>query len=337
MQQFIDKFSFLGRQMAETDFVPEDILEQARAENPWFTGAQIRHAIMSMAIDWLQTEKLEKWLAGYSDYFPTKQPHNIGLVMAGNIPLAGFQDLLCVLASGNKALIKTSSKDRVLTHFMIQAIERIWPEMNARIKIIEKLKSADAVIATGSNNSGRYFEQYFSKYPHIIRKNRNAVAVLSKDDNLKTIEAFGHDIFQYYGLGCRNVSKLMLPQGFDFDTFFIGLQSFSDIISHYKYKNNYEYNRTLLLLNKEKHYASDFLILKEDRVIASPVSVLNYEYYTDKEQLEKAFEGQAEQIQCIVSNMPLTMHYVKPGQAQRPALWDYADGVNTLDFLKSLN
>ncbi len=336
MHKFIDNFSLLGQRMKAFDFFPEEVLSRASAENPWFTDEQIRYAKDRIARGWLVQEKLEQWLDPYQDVFPVKQPAGIGIVMAGNIPLVGFHDLLCVLASGNRALVKTSSKDRVLTYFLIEEIIKIWPVMADFIQWVDTLSTADAIIATGSNNSSLYFEQYFSNYPHIIRKNRNAVAVLSQRMDDEQIKALGEDIFRYFGLGCRNVSKIYIPKDFDFDHFFEVLNSYGNIMQHHKYKNNYDYNRTLLLLNKIKHYASNYLILKEDKSIASPVAMLHYEYYKNLEEAEDMLDRERDQIQCIASNTKLNMEYVAIGQAQKPALWHYADGANTMDFLQSL-
>jgi len=336
MHKFIDNFSLLGQRMKAADFFPEEVLSKARAENPWFTNEAIGYAKNSIARDWLVQEKLAQWLEPYQNIFPIQKATNIGIVMAGNIPLVGFHDLLCVLASGNRALIKTSSKDRVLTRFLINEIIKIWPDMASSVHYVDKLSAADAIIATGSNNSSLYFEQYFSKFPHIIRKNRNAVAVLSNQMDDEQIKALGDDIFRYFGLGCRNVSKIYIPEDFDFDHFFVVLNDFESIMQHHKYKNNYDYNRTLLLLNQIKHYASNYLILKEDKSIASPVAMLHYEYYKNLEEAEGMLGRERDKIQCIVSNSMLNMEYVAIGQAQKPALWHYADGINTMDFLQSL-
>jgi hypothetical protein len=306
------------------------VIERAYQQNKWFTGENIRLALKNINEKFLNASKLKQWIAGY----PIKDgdPKTVGIVMAGNIPLVGFHDFICAFMSGNRVMVKLSSKDETLFMFLLQQMTGKHPGLQEWITITQVLKGMDAIIATGSNNSSRYFDYYFSKYPHIIRKNRNAVAALSGHESREELAQLGFDIFSYFGLGCRNVSKLMLPEGFDFAFFFESLDSYSLLNEHNKYKNNYDYNRAVLLLNQTPHLANDFLILKEDRQVASPVAMLHYEYYSGHNDLSQKLGRDAANIQCVVGK-----GFLPFGTSQSPELWDYADQVDVMKFLSQLN
>ena len=249
---------------------------------------------------------------------------------AGNIPFVGFHDFLCMLISGNNYIGKNASDDTLLLPWIAEELIKIEPKFKERISFVEKLKDMDAVIATGSNNTARYFEYYFSKYPHIIRKNRNAVAVLTGDEPKEELNLLGEDIFRYFGLGCRNVSKLYVPRGYNFNGFFEAMFSYSQVMQHNKYMNNYDYNRAVFLMRQIPFLENNFLIIREDASIPSPISVVHYEFYDEAEKLKENLAEHKEQIQCIVGR-----DYIPFGQGQSPALWDYADGVDTMAFLLS--
>jgi len=253
--------------------------------------------------------------------------------------LVGFHDVLCVLITGNYALIKASSQDARLLKYVLEVLCAIEPVFSERYNFTERLVNFDAVIATGSNNTSRYFEYYFGKVPHIIRKNRSSVAVLKGDETTEQLYTLGHDVFDYFGLGCRNVSKLLVPKGYNFNLFFESIEVYNDIINHHKYNNNYFYNKSIYLVNSDKHLDNDFLLLKEDTRLASPLAVMYFEYYDDINMVESKLTGDAEQIQCVVSATPLNIksQVVDFGQSQEPELWDYADGVDTMAFLTGLN
>jgi hypothetical protein len=240
------------------------------------------------------------------------------------------------LASGNKALIKLSSQDKLLTPYILNKLVEIEPAFAEQFEFIERLKDFDAVIATGSNNTSRYFDYYFSKVPNIIRKNRNSIAVLNGTESKEELHALGNDIFDYFGLGCRNVSKVFAPKGYKFDTFFESIEDFKSIADHHKYNNNYDYNKSIFLVNMDKHLDNGFLLVKEDERFASPLAVLYYEEYESITALDEKLVEQADQIQCIVSNESLSIETLRFGQSQCPALWDYADGVDTMGFLRGL-
>jgi hypothetical protein len=307
------------------------ITEKLSNQNGWFTEENVKLALTS----WqkvLNEELLEIWL---SKYQLSENSKTIGLVLAGNIPMVGFHDVLSVLISGHKVLIKLSSQDNLLIPFLLKVLIKIEP--NFKEKIIyrkDKLQNFDAIIATGSNNTARYFEYYFRDKPHIIRKTRNSVAVLSGDENNEDLFNLGKDIFTYFGLGCRNVSKLFVPKGYDFTSFFEAIYPFNTVINHHKYANNYDYNKTVYLMNAIPLFDNNFLILKEDNSIASPLGVVFYEFYTEIDEVVQIIENQKDTIQCVVSS--ILEDSIPFGQSQVPKLWDYADGVDTIKFLKCL-
>lgn len=311
----------------------ESVLHSAEIHNGWFTQQNIQTALQSWA-EALSEENLLQWTAHYT--FPDTPPKTVGIVMAGNIPLVGFHDFLSVLITGNKVLGKLSSSDKVLFPFIADYLIAIEPRFRKLIEFTEgQLKNFDAVIATGSDNTARYFDYYFRKYPHIIRKNRNSLAVLTGQESIADFEGLADDIFQYFGLGCRNVSKIYVPKNYDFSFFFEGMYKWKDIIHHNKYINNYDYNKTVYLMDSLPLRDNGFLLLKEDNGFSSPIAVIFYEEYTSLQELKESFEKNAENIQCIVSKMPI-LNGVAFGQTQRPQLWEYADGVDTVDFLLKL-
>ncbi len=310
------------------------IKQKTYYHNNWFTEENIDLALNSIADNFLDEEKIATWLNNYpgSKDIDFSSPQIVGLVMAGNIPLVGFHDLLCVLFSGNKAMIKLSSKDNILLPFIAERLFEFNPKLKDYIIFTGILKNINAVIATGSNNSARYFEYYFKKYPHIIRRNRGSVSVLTGSESKDDILNLGNDIFEYFGLGCRNVSKLYVPYDYDFTFFLDTLEPYKKIREHGKYMNNYDYNRTILIMNKVPHLASDFLMLSEDERVVSPVASLHYEFYTDENDLKLKLEKQAGEIQCIVGKF----FPVPFGKTQQPQLWDYADNVDTMKFILSV-
>ena len=256
--------------------------------------------------------------------------------MAGNIPLVGFHDFLSVLISGHKVLVKTSSNDQHLIKFLANYLISIEPELADRITFTDgKLENFDAVIATGSNNTARYFEYYFKNKPSIIRKNRNSIAILNGNESHEDLVNLGEDIFRYFGLGCRNVSKLFVPKGYSFDAFFRAIFEYQDVIHYEKYSNNYDYNKAVFLMSNFKLLDNGFLTLKEDSSYSSPISSIFYEYYDSLSDLKSRLKNDEDQIQCIVSN-DLTENSIAFGQTQKPKLWDYADNVDTLEFLISV-
>lgn len=327
----IAAFTKLGDWMLTVDENVLPVLHSLQHKNAWYTLANVKKQLQAIGQN-LTKERLEKWLSPYP------APDNskiVALVLAGNLPLVGFHDILSSLLMGFNVQIKASSDDAGLTTLVVNQLIEIEPAFKNKIQVVEKLQNFDLVIATGSNNTARYFEYYFANKPHIIRKNRNSVAVITGNESAEQLTQLGNDIFDYFGLGCRSVSKLFIPKDYNIATFFEAIEHYSPISDHYKYNNNYDYNKSIYLINREKHFDNGFLLLKEDTKIASPLAVVFYEEYENLNTVEQAINEQKEAIQCVVSQVKL--HIDVPafsfGYAQCPALDDYADGVDTLKFL----
>ena len=307
-------------------------IENAIHFNAWFTPENIRKSFAGLS-HMLSEEKLKSWIEMYTTTnFNPPNPKIIGVVMAGNIPLVGFHDLLSILISGNIALVKFSSSDNRLWPHLLSILYKIDSEYKNRIKISgDKLKGFDAVIATGSNNTARYFDYYFGKYPNIIRKNRNGVAIIKGNESKDDLKNLADDIFSFFGLGCRNVSKIYIPDDYRLDNIFEQLYDYNPIINRHKYANNFDYNRTVMMLNKDDILENGFVIFKSEKDIASPLACVYYERYSDLDNLKSELKIMEERIQCIVSSDDIPF-----GNSQKPELWDYADGVDTIEFLGSL-
>jgi len=305
-------------------------LKLAQEHNGWFTNENVLFAIEGWS-NQLNYNNINKWLKKYN--FNTIGSKKVAIIMAGNIPLVGFHDFLSVLISGHQVLVKQSSKDKHLLPFLAKYLEHIEPWFKNKITFTEeKLEGFDAVIATGSDNTARYFEYYFKDKPSIIRKNRNSVAVLSGNENKEALESLSEDIFRYYGLGCRNVSKLFIPIGYDFKVFFEAVYKWHPIINQAKYANNYDYNKAVYLMSEFEMLENGFLMIKEDLSYASPIATLFYEYYHSKEQLKEKLKIDKDKIQCIVASGFMDSE-ITFGETQRPELWNYADDIDTIEFL----
>lgn len=309
-------------------------IERSSEMNSWFTRENVLQSFQNWS-DALSLENLNKWLENYQmdNQGPSK---TIAIIMAGNIPLVGFHDFLSALICGHKVKVKLSSNDPHFLPLITKFLEHF--DASFKDKIIfskDKLNDFDAVMATGSSNTARYFDYYFGKYPNIIRKNRNSVAILTGDESNEELEKLGDDIFQYFGLGCRSVSKLFVPKNYNFDPLFNALYKFNDLINYKKYENNYDYNKAVYLMSSFKIIENGFLMLKEDRSHSSPIATLFYEYYDSIENLNSKLLKEQKLIQCVVSNLNLE-NQVSFGYTQQPKLWDYADGVDTIEFLINL-
>ncbi|OQX97064.1 MAG: acyl-CoA reductase [Bacteroidetes bacterium 4572_117] len=338
-------FNELGKQLAnslkkESDQISvakfKSVTKQVSGLNEWFTENNLKNAINTIAKS-LTEQNINTWLNSYPKLPAYKTEKKVAIIMAGNIPLVGFHDLLCVLIAGHKAIVKLSSKDDTLIKGVVELLVSIEPGFKDMVSFTDdRLKSFDAVIATGSTNSSRYFEYYFGKYPNIIRKNRNSIAVITGNETDEELKLLADDIFLYFGLGCRNVSKLFIHDNFDIDRFFKAMYHYKDLINHNKYANNYTYNRSVYLMNKVDFLENGFLILKEDLGMSSPISAIFYERYSDLKTVKERLAFDKENIQCVVSNVKELPNQVGFGIAQKPQLWDYADNVDTLEFLLSL-
>lgn len=337
LRQFSEEGNVKSASVLQNDLFFDEfvnLIELSQSHNGWFTPEHVLFSIQSWAKA-LTEDNLNQWLSSYD--FSKIEPKKVGLVLAGNIPLVGFHDFLSVLISGHDVLVKTSSNDQYLLKFLAKYLIAIQPELNSKITFVEgKLEGFDAVIATGSNNTARYFEYYFKDKPSIIRKNRNSVAVLDGTETFEDLVGLGEDIFRYFGLGCRNVSKLFVPKDYNFDNFFKAMYEYRDVIQYEKYANNYDYNKAVFLMSNFQLLDNEFLTIKEDTSYASPISSVFYEFYENLEEITNRLnDADAELIQCVVSKN-LVPNSVTFGQTQQPRLWDYADNVDTLAFLNNL-
>lgn len=309
-----------------------DLIRAERSHNGWFTSESVYKSIQAWS-ELLTEEKLNAWLSEYE--LPERQdgPKRIGLILAGNIPLVGFHDLLCTVLSGHIAVMKLSRDDNRLLPTILNVIADEFPDLKAHFEYAPmKLERADAVIATGSNNTARHFEYYFRNIPKVIRHNRTSVAVLIGEETEEELHALGHDIFDYFGLGCRNVTKLYLSKSFDLDRFFTAIFPFQEIVNHNKYANNYDYHKALWLLNRDELIENGFILVKEDSALVSPVGSIFIQRYENISEVNAELASKQNELQCVVGRNHLPF-----GKAQHPELNDYADGVDTIAFLLSLN
>jgi len=331
--EFLREYSDGKTESDQSNKLNEIILKD-HIQNPWFTEQNIRESLNAIG-ESLKPEKIDFWINKYPNLKNQKNIKKIAVITAGNIPLVGFHDFITVLISGNIFYGKLSSKDNRLLKFVADLLIFINPKFKDKITFVDKLASFDAIIATGSDNSARYFDYYFGKFPNIIRKNRSSVAILNGNETLQDIDNLGIDIFSYFGLGCRNVSKIFIPENYDLHKFFEPLEKYYEIINHNKYANNYDYNRVIFMMNNIKIYDNNFLILKEDIGFSSPISVLFFEYYKNIDKVKKQLKLNSGNLQCIVSNIDID-NKINFGQTQKPKLWDYADNIDTIKFLLNL-
>lgn len=305
-------------------------LKLAEEHNGWFTKENIGFAINGWG-EALNTGNLNKWLSEYT--FNEVQPKTVAVIMAGNIPLVGFHDFLTVLITGHKVIVKQSSKDKQLLPYLAKYLEYAEPQFKGKISFTEeRITDYDAIIATGSDNTARYFEYYFKSKPHIIRKNRNSVAVLTGNETDEQLKMLGEDIFRYFGLGCRNVSKLFVPKGYNFDRLFKAVYEWNRLMDIHKYANNYDYNKAVYLMSEFNFLDNGFFMFKEDESYSSPIATCFFEYYDNPEALKPKIKTEAEKIQCVVAN-GFSENEIAFGQTQKPELWEFADGVDTVSFL----
>ncbi len=326
----------LGTQLMSQGGVPENVALKAKVLNPWFTVENVQKATIEIAKAYLDEKKLKAWLSDYTSP-KSESPKNVGLLLAGNIPLVGFHDVLCTYVAGHKAIIKASERDQVLLEYILSVLGEYDDQSQEKFEFVERLSDYEAVIATGSDSSGRYFKKYFGNVPNIIRMNRNGIAVVYNDTSEERLEKLGKDIFSYFGLGCRNVSKLYLEKGFDVQRIFAAIEKHRDIIHHHKYKNNYDYNFAMYLLNKDDFLTNDFLVMRENEDIGSRIAALHYSFFDDRPAIQSELLAHKEAIQCVISDRPVDEFKVFDfGEAQQPALDDYADDIDTLEFLLEL-
>ncbi|MCP9765264.1 acyl-CoA reductase [Lacihabitans soyangensis] len=339
LEERIILFSDLGKslnQKIETeDF--QGILAFAKSKNGWFTIDNLKKSIQTIIDKYLNESELRNFVALYpNEYFEQLEPKKVGVIAAGNIPLVGFQDIIHVILFGHLAVYKASSQDEILIQYILKELKSINPAVEQCLVLADRLNNMDAYIATGSGNTSRYFDYYFGGKPNIIRKNRTSVAVLTGEETKIELADLGNDIFSYFGLGCRNIAKLYVPVGYDFTSFFEAIEYWNTISMHSKYNNNYDYMKSIYLVNGVQHLDNGFVLLKNDENLASPISTLFYENYTDLENLKERLESQKDEIQVVVSKLPITPNSYRFGESQSPGLADYADNVDTMEFLASI-
>jgi len=335
LQERINAFVNLGRRISTMDSGEfSDLASHIENGNSWFTPESTKNALDAL-VSLLEEEALTNWVARYSIQDEIN-PKDIGVMMAGNVPGVGFHDMMCVLISGHRIHAKLSSADQALMRWLGKELISIEPLFDSYISFQDMLKGKDAYIATGSDNSARYFDYYFGKYPHIIRKNRTSVAVFEGGETAEDYMALGKDIFSYFGLGCRNISKLYINDIDQLQGFLDAIEPFNTIIHHHKYRNNYDYNKSIYLVNQRPHLDNGFLLLTTDDHLVSPISVLYYELYENENDLKKIIESHQDKIQCVVSKEGKFEGSIPFGEAQCPGVQDYADDVDTMEFLISL-
>ena len=331
MENKINQLDALGKKLLDKnnfDFIETKLSAERR--NCWFTQEFIDFAIESIAEKFLNKEKLTLWLSKY-DLSKLDKSQTVGLILAGNLPLVGFQDILTCFVLGINVQMKLSSKDEVLTKYMVKELKAI--DSNWNCDIVERLKGFDKAIATGSKNTNRYFEYYFKKVPSLLRTNRNSIAVLSGNETDDELKAFANDVFMFFGQGCRNVSKMFLPKGYDITKLFPLFKKYENLHHHKLYMDNYDYTRTILLMNQTHHYANEFIMLKEEPALQSRLATINYTFYKDDSEVVDFLTKEKDNIQCIVSQESKNWDSFRFGEAQKPELWDYADDVDVVEFL----
>jgi Acyl-CoA reductase (LuxC) len=329
LQQRLEILSQLRQYISAQPTSWQNACVQAEQLNHWFTQKFIQSATDAIAGNFLNNDLLRKW-ADYYHLDDNIDPKTVGIVMAGNIPLVGFHDFLCVFVSGHKQMIKLSSKDEVLLKHLVTKMTEWNSAVADHVQFNSMLKDCDAYIATGSDNSARYFDYYFGRYPSIIRKNRTSVAILNGDETEIELSLLADDIMQYFGLGCRNITKLYVPAGYNFVPLLDALRKYSWMFNHHKYRNNYDYQLAIYLMNNIYYMTNDCVVLVENQQVFSPIGTLHYSFYNNASDVLTELKAN-DQVQAIVGN-----GYIPFGQAQQPGLMDYADGVDVMAFLLGL-
>lgn len=335
-ERIIDIFEKLGAEMSDQKWQGR-VANKAFLNNPWFTPSMVLFQLNHFITEFFEKEKINSWLTPYDLNIPSAK--SVGLILAGNIPAVGWHDIMCGLVSGHLMQIKMSSKDDVIIPEMINLLFQIEPKLKEQISLVDRLKNHDAVIATGASSSQDYFQKYFGNKPFVARGHRNALAVIHGDESREDISQLADDVFMYFGLGCRNVSKIWFPEDYDVKPMLMQWEDkYSDMVQHNKYMNNYDYNKTMLLMNKVSHLSSAILHLIEDSSLHSRISNLHYQTYKSLDEVTKQVNNQRANIQCVVSTKPIPgMKAIRPGTSQKPSLNHYADHIDTLQFLSLLS
>ena len=326
-----EKLGQIFRKISEYPAAP--FLLETGELNPWFTEVFIRKALAALARN-LEKKSLQKWISHYPELEKPYIPKRIAVIMAGNIPLVGFTDMLSVLISGNIFIGKSSSKDGDLHKIVADLLISIEPAFKDSVFISEKSsKNVDALIATGSDNSARYFEYHYRDIPRLIRKNRNSIAILDGNETREELQALAKDVFEYFGLGCRNVSKVLIPENYPLENLIEAWEGYKWLMNHQQYRNNYRHSRAILQTGGTPFFDSGFCLFEENHGLSSPIATVFFQYYSATKELPDFIQMHEDQIQCIVTRINIHNQVVKPGQTQYPDLWDYADNIDTLKFL----
>jgi hypothetical protein len=337
LEERIIALTNLGKSLLEANEYRDAVIHRSFHNNQWFTAENINQSMKAIATAFLEDQKLRDFAAHYR-LDDNITPKRVGLIMAGNIPLVGFHDFLCIFLCGHTSVIKLSDKDPYLFPYLIKVLNEFDDRCSSKVELVDKLADFDGVIATGSNNSARYFHAYFDKYPNIIRKNRNSIAVLTGKETKEELDLLAYDILNYFGLGCRNVSKIYIPEGYDFNPIMETIHEHMKIILHGKYKNNFDYNFAVASLNNVKIVNNGCIILIEDTSLTSRIASLHYEYYSDMDALLQHLTDINEQIQCVVAQEEIKdLPNVSFGHTQTPGLYDYADGIDTMNMLLAID
>ena len=330
LQQRIEVLVELGKYIENNSGEWQQVKQQANRANPWFIPEFIDTASTNIASAFLDRKLLQEWAETYYVAGENPAPITVGLVMAGNIPMVGFHDMLCIFITGHHQVIKLSAKDDVLVKHLVDKMTEWQSLVKNNISFAETLKGCDAYIATGSNNTSRYFDYYFGKKPNIIRRNRTSVAVLDGSETTDELEMLASDIQQYFGLGCRNVTKLYVPHDYNFEPLLQALKRFDHYNDLHKYRHNYDYQLALLMMGRKLYMTNGSILLHEAEDMFTAVSRVNFEYYSNRDELIETLKND-KRVQAIISKQTVPF-----GQAQKPSLTDYADGVDTMKFLTSL-
>ncbi|MEP7195848.1 MAG: acyl-CoA reductase [Saprospiraceae bacterium] len=338
ISKLVSQFDRWKELILQNNELKETTIQNAQIENGWFTPLEIERMLNSIQAQFLDSERLKSWLNTY-EINNSSRELSIGLIAAGNIPLVSFHDIFCLLISGHQLQIKLSDKDKILPFWLLNLFSNHFAEYKSKINYVDQLKNYDAVIATGGEIASNHFNYYFKDSPKLIRSHRNSIAILSGNESEQEVIQLGLDIFSYYGLGCRNVSKIYVPEGFDFPAFIEILDNhYIYVRQNNKYHNNYDYNLAIYTLNKSKFYQGESSLFLESNSISSRIACLNYEYYKDIDQLENELNNKLIQIQSIQSNMKFNkLSTFQLGDSQYPSLSDYADGIDTMKFLLQLS
>ena len=334
---FIKNFSTLGRsvenalQSAYNNTLLDRAFEDSLRLNPLFTINMQHEALKIICKKFLNINCLHNWLTPYKELLFERES-TVGIVMAGNLPLVGFHDFLVTMASGSRAQIKLSGKDRLLPA-LFEMLCEINPYWRARVAFTEHLpENIDLLIATGGEEASKFFKSEYDEIPKIVRSSRSSIAILKGDETIDELRRLSDDIFLYYGMGCRSVSTLLVPFGYTFELLIEAFKNKENAITSEDYLSAYRYQKALAAMNKSGYSDGGFYILREHSSFPPPMGVLNVLTYRNVDQINEFIDSNKLHLQCVV-NRKFNNSNIEFGEAQYPSLDEYADGVNSLEFL----